>query len=226
MKNVFYLLFICSVCSSCHTPGIDPKTEARINDSLDALISEEKEAENYLECHCIDTPAVTRPGQIFPFTVSRKIVAYQFKGMYNYMPSHFKSSKDSINFYKERENKIMEQMTFPRKDIIDEKTLSSGQAFELEKLLFNRKRECNNGNISLGNDCGYDPHHCIIFYDALNKPVAFIELCFICDSKKLFPKDAFGDFCVDFCDLRKFLKNAGVDPASLQLDHCPGYNFN
>ncbi len=34
----------------------------------------------------------------------------------------------------------------------------------------------------------YEPHHAFVFYDLAKKPVAFIEVCFICHAEKFHPE--------------------------------------
>jgi len=108
--------------------------------------------------------------------------------------------------------------------------LSDSVRHDLEKILFNRAVVCKPGSVnfadSLISDCLYQPHHCIVFYNASNTPISFVEVCFICEDIMADKKVKWGAFCGDtYCDLKNLFSKAGIDKKTLVLEACPGYKF-
>lgn len=88
--------------------------------------------------------------------------------------------------------------------------LSKEQVDSLTDILYNYGFR-GNVNYEVSMNC-YSPHHAIVFLDHQGKMFEFIELCFMCNGKRLSSEEV---ACGDFCDgkyelLEKFFKNAGV----------------
>jgi hypothetical protein len=161
----------------------------------------------YKECECIDTLAVSDSSNYFPFHDAAFVVAYEY--------AH---SMQALDFELDSGN------TFPAADIMRADTLSKEEIVQFEKVCMNRIEKCNKYTCVNGNDCMYDPHHCMVFYNGGGKPIAYIEHCFMCEDFRCWPNDGFGPKCGDFNDdVRYFYRSLGFPDSTLYLDHAPGY---
>lgn len=160
----------------------------------------------YKECTCEDTLAVTATSHFFPFNGNQKVIAYEYAG-----------SMSAVSLRLDTGN------VFDSSSIKASHVLNADEILQLEKICRNRTEKCNDYTCEDGNDCLYDPHHCIVFYEG-EKPVAYLEMCFICDDSREWPYGEFGTMCGDFMyDLRWFLRKLKFDDAPLYFDHATGY---
>ena len=161
----------------------------------------------YKDCQCVDTLAVSDSSDYFPFHGASYVVAYEYAHDMNALTVQLDSGKN-----------------FNPADILHADTLTPEERTQLEKVCMNRLEKCNKYTCTNGNECMYNPHHCIVFYDGGDRPTAYLETCFICEDVRCWPADGFGPKCGDFYDdLRYFYRSLGFNGTSLCLDHAVGY---
>jgi hypothetical protein len=102
---------------------------------------------------------------------------------------------------------------FIRKNIEKRKFISDSAINKLEKILFNKKRVCSDGDYHTTADCLYQPHHAIVLYDNQKRAYAFLEICFICDAYRQSRGYSFGPMCdAVYQNLRTFFQDQGISP--------------
>ena len=109
----------------------------------------------YKECQCTDTLAVTPGKHYAPFNKNYRVVAYEYAGSQQAQLLRL----DTGNVFDSASIKMMH-------------VLSADEVLQLELICKNRKQVCNDYTCEDGNDCGYQPHHCIVFYEGDGKPAA------------------------------------------------------
>ncbi len=164
----------------------------------------------YDVCDCHDSTIVQNNISRFPFSDSIIAVAYQYD-TYDYQSAARVGLDTNGRFI---------DSTMVRID-----TLNSIELKQLEKVVFNRYEVCEGDydEEKEPTDCGYFPHHCIVFYKN-DRVVAYLETCFLCTDLRAWPDSVFGSMCGDFYDdMRYFYKSAGFAEDALELETCPGY---
>jgi hypothetical protein len=200
-SKITIILIAAVLMLSCSNKKAEQKRRQELEDSLNKVFT--TSLENQIQkCNCLDT-FIVKDTDKHPLFEGKKIISYTYK------ENIFKDSPEYEN--------IIEGGKLNRK-ILKEQVLNNEQVLTLAKILYNRKKLCDNGQLIRIADCGYNPHHCLVFYDKKNKAVDFIEICFICDAK-MGSKNYFGDFCGQtYCDLRKLFKELGH--ANLSEEQC------
>jgi len=171
--------------------------------------AERSDMTTYNKCWCADTLLVDSLKPKAPFDFSKRIVSYYFEDS-----TLCGSYPDSLN--------VLYNGQFNRKEIVQEIDITPYK-LDLEKIFFNKIIKCEPSNsnrmLDSSSACIYFPHHCIVFYDKLNKPIDYFEVCFICDESR--QSRDFGYLCGQtFCQLKELFKKAGHATLPLNLEKC------
>jgi hypothetical protein len=205
-----FLLFSCQPRERTEKISTKVDTNSIANDSL--------AEENYQTlskdsiCKCIDTNLFNSNKFLPPFNNSKKIVLYDFNSKAGFGKST-KSWEELIN------GSSINKKSIKLLNVIE---LTYQNQIELQHILFDKIEKCKTDNYYQPvTDCAYNPHHCIVFYDNNGNAIDFLEICFICDSKRSSNKNDFGSFCGDtYCELRKFAQKVGIDKKRLFGEWC------
>lgn len=63
---------------------------------------------------------------------------------------------------------------------LEKKRLTKKQTERLKHILYSYKPQKGCEGYDTGYDCIFNPHHAIVFYNAVRKPIAHVEVCFSC----------------------------------------------
>ena len=75
-----------------------------------------------------------------------------------------------------------------KNDKLDSTIIQPGKSLTAEQVETVIKLSNENTNLlELGLSSCFLPHHAIVFFDANEKPVAYISICFMCDAARFFP---------------------------------------
>lgn len=208
---LFTFILIITACFSCESNNDDTaqhetddkavtstqNEDGGVEEPMDED-EEEEEEEDYFEilenCNCPKEVKVSRDNPSKQLAESSKISVIEFENN-QYRIGTSPRKKNII------ENGVVD---------IDKKTaeviLNDEQKYRLDAILNNRKVVCENENFPIfgDNECMYWPHHIIVFWDKNNKPINFLEICFLCDNYMMYHGNENWLICNEtFCDLRE-----------------------
>ena len=152
-------------------------------------------------CALKATPSGTLCNQNFPFNQATGVKILSYKAM-SYRDTAIRDKAFFLLTYKGELNLKATKQSI---------ALNEGQIDSLAHLMYNFGYKGSPVGYSLAN-CLFHPRNAIVFYDADEKPFAYLEICFGCEQFMAFPKRfQTGEFCSQKFELLKaFFRQAGI----------------